>query len=137
MTGGDASIPPIGEFITFLYVDDLERSDRLYGGTLGLQLVLDQGSCRIFRTTPTSYLGVCERTGRASPEGLIVTLVSDDVDAWHDRLAGMGVPIEQAPRESDVYGVYHAFYRDPDGYLVEIQRFLDPRWAATQETVGD
>ena len=129
MTAGDAPIPPIGQFITFLYVEDLEASDRFYSGILGLPLLVDQGSCRIFLVAADAYLGVCERSGRASPEGLIITLVSEEVDAWHDRLTALGVPAEQEPRQNDHYGVYHAFYRDPDGYLVEIQRFLDPGWA--------
>lgn len=131
MAGGDAPIPPIGEFITFLSVEDLERSDRFYSGTLGLPLVLDQGSCRIFRVAGGAYLGVCERPGEAAPQGTILTLVSDEVDRWHDRLAALGVAVEQAPRVSDRYGIYHAFYRDPDGHLVEIQRFLDPGWAGS------
>jgi len=130
MTAGDAPIPPIEQFITFLYVEDLEASDRFYSGILGLRLVVDQGSCRIFRVAADAYLGVCERPGRTGPEGLIVTLVSEEVDSWHDRLTALGVPVEQEPRRSDLYGVYHAFYRDPDGYLVEIQRFRDPDWAA-------
>jgi catechol 2,3-dioxygenase-like lactoylglutathione lyase family enzyme len=129
MTSGAAPAPSIGELITFLYVEDLERSGRFYAGTLGLPLVVDQGSCRIFRVATGAFLGACERPGRSSPAGLIVTLVSDDVDGWHDRLTALGVPVEQAPRQNDVYGVYHAFYRDPDGYLVEIQRFHDLGWA--------
>ena len=129
MAKGDAPIPPIGEFITFLYVEDLERSDRFYSGTLGLPMVVDQGMCKIFEVAGAAYLGVCERPGRSSPEGMIVTFVSDDVDGWHDRLSAAGVPVEQAPRVTDEFGVYHAFYRDPDGYLVEVQRFLDPDWS--------
>ena len=128
MDHGDAPIPPVGELITFLYVEDLERSDRFYAGVLGLPLVVDQGLCRIYRVAGSGYLGVCERPGQSSPDGLIVTLVSDDVDAWHDRLLAAGVPVEQSPQDSDTYRVYHAFYRDPDGYLVEVQRFHDPDW---------
>ena len=49
-------------------------------------MVLDQVSCRIFSAGGNAYLGVCERPERVSPEGIIVTLVSPDVHAWHDRL---------------------------------------------------
>ncbi|MCB2223460.1 MAG: VOC family protein [Actinobacteria bacterium] len=129
MPGTPQPIPPIDDVITFLSVEDLARSDAFYGSVLGLPLVVDQGSCRIYRAAG-GYLGVCERPGAASPDGVIVTLVAADVDGWHDRLAGVGVPVEQAPRRNDTYGVYHAFYRDPDGYLLEIQRFLDPQWSA-------
>ena len=32
------------------------------------------------------------------------------------------------PVMNATYNIYHFFMRDPDGYLVEIQRFLDPNW---------
>jgi catechol 2,3-dioxygenase-like lactoylglutathione lyase family enzyme len=128
---GDAPIPPVSEQITFLMVADLERTDRFYSGLLGMPLVLDQGSCRIFAAGGTAYLGFCERPDQVSVEGVIVTLVSPDVDAWHDRLVAAGVPVEKAPTYYEEYLVYHAFYRDPDGYLVEIQEFRDPRWTGS------
>ncbi len=129
MTAGNAPIPPIDQSITFLYVEDLERSDRFYAGDLGLPLVVDQGGCRIYRMAADAYLGVCERPGRVSPEGILVTIVTDEVDAWHDRLASRGIPVDQAPQQNDTYKVYHAFYRDPDGYVIEVQQFNDPGWA--------
>jgi catechol 2,3-dioxygenase-like lactoylglutathione lyase family enzyme len=122
--------PPVSDQITFLYVEDLERSHGFYCEVLGLPLALDQGSCRIYRVLPGAYLGICERPGQVAPGGLIVTLVSPDVDAWHDRLVAHGVAVEKAPQVYEAYAVYHAFYRDPDGHLVEIQRFLDPAWDA-------
>ena len=125
------AVPPPPSFtdqVTFLFVEDLARSDAFYAGVLGLPLVLDQGTCRIYRVAGSAYLGICERPGRAEPEGIIVTLVTADVDGWHRRLAAAGVPVVSHPGRSDEYRVYHAFYRDPDGYLVETQRFLDPAW---------
>jgi catechol 2,3-dioxygenase-like lactoylglutathione lyase family enzyme len=95
---------------------------------MGFRMVLDQGSCRIYETSPGAYLGICERPGQVEPGGVIFTLVSPDVDAWHQRLLGHGVTVEKSPQVYEQYHVYHAFYRDPDGHLVEIQRFLDPDW---------
>jgi catechol 2,3-dioxygenase-like lactoylglutathione lyase family enzyme len=114
--------------ITFLYVSDLERSHAFYAGLLALPLALDQGSCRIYRVATGGYLGTCERPAGASPEGIIVTLVSPDVDDWHQRLTAAGVPCERPPTLNEGYRVYHSFFRDPDGYLVEIQEFRDERW---------
>ena len=125
---GDAPIPPITEQITFLMVADLERSDSFYSGLLGLPLVLDQGSCRIFGTGGSAFIGLCARPDQVSTDGIIVTLVSPAVDAWHDRLSAHRVSVVKPPTYFDEYLVYHAFYRDPDGYLVEIQEFRDPRW---------
>jgi catechol 2,3-dioxygenase-like lactoylglutathione lyase family enzyme len=114
--------------VTFLLVADLEASSRFYRHSIGLELVLDQGDCRIFRTSPTAFLGICERADRGDPNTLLVTLVTDDVDGSHRDLVAAGVLCEKQPQLNEKYNVYHAFYRDPDGYLIEVQRFLDPDW---------
>ena len=46
--------------VTFLYVKDLERSERFYGEILGLELVLNQGLARIYRIgSGNAFLGIC------------------------------------------------------------------------------
>ena len=93
-----APAPPVfDQFFTFLYSRDLERSAAFYGETLGLPLVLDQGACRIFRAGRDAFIGTCRcsEARRCSPEGVIVTLVSDDVDGWYDRLKARGVGMTQ------------------------------------------
>ena len=116
------------QFVTFIYTKDLQTSSRFLSNTLGLRLALDQGRCHIFRVAPHSYLGLCEREDPPPPSGVIVTLVTDDVDAWHEHLQASGVAIEKAPAHNPAYNIYHMFFRDPNGYLFEIQRFLDPSW---------
>lgn len=107
--------------LVFLYVSDLERSSAFYG-TLGLELLVDQGSCRIFGEAGTMMVGLCG--GRVpDPDGLIVTLVTDEVEDVCAELARRGVEFEQMPSYAAEYHITHAFLRDPDGYLVEIQRF--------------
>jgi len=115
--------------ITFLPVADLDRSAAFYGEILGLQLVVDQGDCRIYRVAEGAFLGVCLRPERAGSSGVIVTLVSQDVDAWHDRITAAGGNCESPPAAHPKYGIYQAFYRDPDGHLLEIQRFDDTAWS--------
>ncbi len=121
------------QFVTFIYVRDIRASDAFYGDLLGLPLVLDQGACRIYRVAGDAYLGVCQQRDAAvaqAPGSLILTLVASDVDGWHRYLAERGVPVEQAPQYNPRFNIYHCFLRDPDGYLIEIQRFLDPEWPA-------
>ena len=110
--------------ITFLYVADLDRSARFYGETLGLELARDQGACLIYRVTERAYLGVC---GHRPPDsgGVIVTLVADDVDAWAERISAAGHEVD-GPHANARFELYHLFVRDPDGHLVEIQRFDEP-----------
>jgi len=118
------------QFVTFLYSRDLERSAAFYGETLGLPLVLDQGGCRIFQVSPGAFLGICACSEErpCSPEGVIVTLVSGDVDGWYEKLKAKGVAFDTPPSANPKYKIYHCFLRDPDGYQVEIQRFDNPAW---------
>ena len=123
-------MPPIEQQITFLYVEDVHRAAGFYGGVLGLAMVVDQGDCRIYRVTRDAYVGICERTGDRSTAGMLLTLVTDDVDDWHERLVAGGVTCEQPPTANPRYGIRNAFYRDPDGHRIEVQRFDDPGWAS-------
>jgi catechol 2,3-dioxygenase-like lactoylglutathione lyase family enzyme len=50
------------------------------------------------------------------------------VDGWCEKLREQGVQLEKEPAYNPEYKIYHCFLRDPNGYLVEIQRFEDPRW---------
>ncbi|MDJ0976879.1 MAG: VOC family protein [Planctomycetota bacterium] len=115
--------------ITFCFVPDLAAAARFYGEVLALPLTLDQGSCRIYRVAGGGYLGVCERDVPPETESVLLTLVTDDVDGVHARLVAAGVHVDQPPADNAEYGIYHAFYRDPAGYRVEVQRFHDPKWS--------
>jgi catechol 2,3-dioxygenase-like lactoylglutathione lyase family enzyme len=114
--------------ITFLKTDELEAVGAFYEQKLGLELALDQGSCRIYRVNDGAFVGFCSGEEGASPDGVILTLVTRDVDGVCQRLVERGVEFEESPSYNPEYEIYHAFLRDPAGYLVEIQRFEDPRW---------
>jgi catechol 2,3-dioxygenase-like lactoylglutathione lyase family enzyme len=114
--------------VTFLYTDDLAGTARFYEQTLGLALVLDQGTCRIYESSSGAFVGLCERDEGASPDGVIFTLVTDDVDGAYEALCEAGVDFEKPPEYNPAYDIYHCFLRDPNGYLIEIQRFEDPDW---------
>ena len=107
--------------LVFLFVDDLERSSTFYR-SLGLEILIDQGSCHVLGQGGRMIVGVCG--GREpSPDGVIVTLVTERVEEVCAELEASGVEFEQAPVFNPEYDITHAFLRDPDGYLVEVQRF--------------
>ena len=119
----------IDQQITFLSVENIGRTDRFYHEQLGLELVLDQGGCRIYQVTDCAFIGACQRENLPEKkEGVVFTLVTEDVDGWHQHLVEQGIDVEQPPAENLTYNIYNMFFRDPDGYLLEIQRFLDPDW---------
>lgn len=117
---------PISQQITFLYTRDLMATAQFYEQVLGLDLVVDQGTCRIYRVSADGWVGFCERVeAPEKPQGIIFTIVTPDVDGWYARLAERGVVFEKPPQDNPQYRIYHCFLRDPNGYLIEIQRFWD------------
>lgn len=124
--------PPIDQQVTFLHTADLEATAVFYETILQLPLVLDQGSCRIYAVAGNAFLGFCRTLGAhmdvRSREGIILTLVTQEVNAWHNYLLHHDVAIEKPPTYNEKFDIYQCFVRDPNGYLIEIQRFLDQRW---------
>jgi catechol 2,3-dioxygenase-like lactoylglutathione lyase family enzyme len=114
--------------ITFFRTTDFSKSAEFYENILNLPMVLDQGGCRIYEVTGNAYIGFCEREDAPVPEGVVFTFVTEDVDGWCDRLREAGVEFEKEPAYNPEYKIYNCFLRDPNGYLLEIQRFEDPRW---------
>lgn len=122
--------PTLDQQVTFLFTGDLEQTTAFYEGILGLPQVLDQGSCRIYQVGESAFLGFCEHLDPMAPSGVILTLVSQQVDDWATYLHQKGIVLEKEPTLNKRFNIYHLFLRDPNGYLVEIQRFLDPSWPA-------
>ena len=124
--------PPIDSQITFLYTHDLAQTAHFYEDIMGLQLKLDQGTCRIYQVSHDGYLGFCERTNAPPPSvepdtpHVILTIVVPNVDAWYQYLKKRNVRLEKLPATNHDYNIYHCFLRDPNGYLLEIQQFLHP-----------
>ena len=119
---------PINSHIVFLTTVDLGRTAKFYEQTLGLSLALDQGKCRIYKVAREAFIGFCQGEKSPSADGVVVTLVTEDVDGWYQNLRDRGVQMEKEPCYNPDFKIYHCMFRDPNGYKVEIQRFEDPRW---------
>ncbi|BDI18517.1 glyoxalase [Nostoc cf. commune SO-36] len=120
--------PQIDQQVTFFYVHNINVSTQFYEQKLGLELWLDQGSCRIYTVSGSGYLGLCQASEKLTPpsdkqSSVIFTLVTQQVDEWFEYLKERGVEFEKSPTLNEKYNIYHCFFRDPDGYLIEIQRF--------------
>lgn len=113
--------------ITFLPTADLAATHAFYADGLGLPLVRDQGVCRIYGTAANAYLGFCDRGAAVAAEHRIVlTLVVADVAAAHATVLARGLLPEGPPAHHARYAVTSFFVHDPNGYLVEFQRFDAP-----------
>jgi catechol 2,3-dioxygenase-like lactoylglutathione lyase family enzyme len=127
VSGSRPHVGEIGQQITFLDTRDLASTADFYERVLRLRLARDQGSCRIYHVSGTSYVGFCQRADApAVPPGVVLTLVTDHVDDWCAHLRRHGVEFVKEPADNQPYRIYNAFVRDPNGYLIEIQRFWEP-----------
>lgn len=123
--------PSIDQQITFFYTQNGPATWDFYERVIGLPLVLDQGGCRIYRVAAEAYVGFCARDGARPTDGALFTLVTDEVDDWATHLKAHDVELVHEPRHNAEYGIYHFFAKDPNGYLIEVQRFDDPNWNAS------
>jgi catechol 2,3-dioxygenase-like lactoylglutathione lyase family enzyme len=89
--------------------------------------VRDQGVCRIYATAPGAYVGFCDR-GYTVPDAyrVVLTLLVDDVEGAFELLRHAGAEVVSEPAHSERFAAITAFVRDPNGYLVELQRFDVP-----------
>lgn len=118
--------PAYDAFIPFYPVHDLAATRDFYQREVGLELEREEARCLVFRAA-SGYLGFCLHDGPLPDRSaLMLSLVAPDVDSVYQRLRRLGVEVEQAPGRNEHYRIYHFFALDPDGYRLEVRRFLEP-----------
>ena len=117
--------------ITFLYYRQMEPVARFYEELVGLELVEDQGWAKIYRVHGSAYLGiVAGERGFHRPRdenAVLMTLVVSDAAHWFARLRDAGVAMLSELEDREEIGIRCFFLKDPGGYTLEIQQFLEPR----------
>lgn len=99
------------------------KTHNFYKGLCGLRLWLDKGGCRIYEIEGGGKIGFCKHMD-TDAKHTIITLVTDEVDILYNIFTENGVETGGAPKITEKYGIYHFFAKDPDGHIVEIQKFL-------------
>jgi len=114
--------------ITFLYYKDLEKAASFYQKTMGFELVIDQSWAKIYKVTDRAHIGIVdEKRGyhkASSAKPVMVTLVVPNVDAWHRYLKHKGAKLLTEPHDIRELGIRAFLLEDPEGYVLEIQRFF-------------
>ena len=114
------------EFITFLGTKDLNETSNFYQNILGLTLYKDQNVCLIFNINNQSKIGFCEHISVIyDDKSPIITFVTEDVDKFYYKLTKAGLNIGKKPQINRKFNIYHFYFKDPNGYTIEIQKFLD------------
>lgn len=81
--------------------------------------------------------GIVPDAYRRPPQGMLLTVVVDDVDALFERAQSLGHEVLEAPRNL-FYGQRRMLLQDPDGTLVDVSSECppDPAWLASLGASG-
>jgi catechol 2,3-dioxygenase-like lactoylglutathione lyase family enzyme len=116
--------------MTLFYYKDLEAASAFYD-SIGFTLAVDLDWWKVFSVVGGFYLGLVG--GDIVPEGInskkavkLIVMV-DDVDAWFNKLKGLGLKLDH----EEVYSSSRLNLRefslsDPEGYSIEFGQFLSP-----------
>ena len=117
--------PSAGGQVTFLYFNDLAKANQFYGDVLGLELDWELEWVKIYKVSPTSFVGLVNATeGSIRPsedKPVMVSLVveRDEIDAWYSYLKSKGVEVGDAPGPEGDGAVRGFNFKDPEGYTIE------------------
>ena len=114
--------------ISWVYTKQLRETCQFYAEVLGLDVHRETATAVIYRSTPHSFIGICQvfEDRMAEPSGSMITFVTEDVDGWFQRLVDAGAHVDGPPHVLERFGIYTFFVRDPNGYRIEFQKFLAP-----------
>jgi lactoylglutathione lyase len=116
--------------ITFFYYKDLPRAAEFYEKVMGFQLVQDQKWSKIYRINEASYMGCVDgsvgyhKPGDEKP--VMLTVVVDDPNAWYEHFKRHKVETLNEPHDDEELNLRIFLLKDPEGYVIEIQKFYEP-----------
>ena len=115
--------------MTLLYYRNTEKAYHFYEEILGLKLKIDQGYGRIYEVSANAFLGVMDEKRGFLQSGhgksVMISLITDEVDPWYETLQKKGVKLLSEPLTKEDIGIRSFLFEDPEGYILEIQKFLD------------
>jgi lactoylglutathione lyase len=121
-----------GGYLIVLIVKDIDRSRDFYGNLMGLAFAHDENS---FQLGPDALLLIDHATAddllsppdvdHDAARGARSVLVApvDDVDATYEELRSKGVEFLRPPEDRS-WGMRSAHFKDPDGNVWEIHKWL-------------
>ena len=113
--------------ITFTYYNDIDKAEEFYGETLGFEEVMNRDWVKIFRVGNDSHIGLVNaEKGLLKPQAekpVMLSVVVEDVDAWHKLLEEKGVKTNHSPQKSGDVDMRGFLTWDPEGYAVEFLTF--------------
>jgi catechol 2,3-dioxygenase-like lactoylglutathione lyase family enzyme len=115
--------------LVFFYYPDLTEAEKFYGNLLGFEKVLDYGFAKIFRMSPSTFIGLVDETkgmhDPSEPKSVTLSFATNEVDRWFRYLSDQGVPIHRPLSDSSRIPIKGFVALDPAGYYLEFEMFLE------------
>ena len=115
--------------MVFFYYPDMEQAESFYGKLLGFEKVLDYGFARIFRLSPSTFIGLVDETkgmhDPSEPKSVTLSFATNEIDQWYKYLNDQGVPIHRALSDSPRIPIQGFVALDPAGYYLEFETFKE------------
>jgi len=114
--------------ITWLYYRHLPPAMKFYEEVMGFKMTVDQGWSKIYKVSEDGYLGLVDgahghhKANNIKP--VIFCLNVNDAEAWYKKVTNAGGEIAETLQESQSLKVRGFMFKDPEGYVVEIQQSL-------------
>lgn len=109
--------------VTFLDFEDYRAGKDFMTRVLQLENVYDIGWAIVCGAAGRAFLGLVDREKQTHPhpEGLLISLTTDCIEAWHRHISAFlqVSPIAEVPGA----GLKSFFFTGPEGYRFEIQQF--------------
>lgn len=111
--------------LPFYGTDDLETTVKFYRDVMGFEIARDQKTCMVFKMCEGGYLGFCQHMEKVqNPQSVMISVLTDDVDGVSAHLEKHGYEAWKKPNVYEKFNIYQAFHTDPNGYTLEIMKFL-------------
>lgn len=118
--------------ISFLYYRDLDKAVEFYEKIFDFPLTTDQGWAKIYKITEGAFIGLVDQTrgyfNWEQKKTIMITLVTktkNEVDQWHSKLKKEKVKLLSEPHDVEELQIRCFLFEDPEGYVIEIQHFLE------------
>ena len=99
-----------------------------YENVMGFEMEVDQGWSKILKIRDGAYVGLVDGEHgyhRASDTKPVILCINvRDADVWHIMLLEKGLDLEAHPEESERLKIKVFMFKDPEGYIIEIQETL-------------
>jgi predicted enzyme related to lactoylglutathione lyase len=122
-----AMVPEVEGLITFFYYKDLSKAAKFYEEIMGFELAVDQQWSKIYRVAENAYLGCVDgNVGYHKPSEIkpvMLTVIVDDPDAWYRHFKKNNVETINEPHDDEELNLRIFLLKDPEGYVIEIQKF--------------